>query len=314
MYEAIKNFNKQFEYNPVIENKDALKSTDSYIIVGMGGSAHVGDILKNYNPYLKVSVHRNYGLPVFYNNKLIILSSYSGNTEETLDAFSVAVSDNLPMAAMTMGGKLLDLAIENKIPYIQLPDAGIQPRASLGFQIMALTKLIGDDEAYSAAKSLAQLIDPIKFEEDGRSLAKNLKGKVPIIYASERNRAIANNWKIKFNETGKIPAFYNVFPELNHNEINSFSNKDLSDNFLFIFLTDDQDHPRIKKRMKVLQKMYEDMGLLVAILKLKGKNTFHKIFSSLLVADWTSFYTAKGYELDPDNVPMIEDFKKYLNS
>ena len=72
MYEAIKNFNKQFEYNPVIENKDALKSTDSYIIVGMGGSAHVGDILKNYNPYLKVSVHRNYGLPVFYNNKLII--------------------------------------------------------------------------------------------------------------------------------------------------------------------------------------------------------------------------------------------------
>jgi glucose/mannose-6-phosphate isomerase len=313
MLEAIKSFNKQFEYEPTIKNVDALKSVDSYVVVGMGGSGHAADILKTYNPHIKLDVHRNYGLPFFVENKLIIFSSYSGNTEEVLDAFSVAQSKDLPMAVITTDGKLLNLAVESKVAYIQLPDTGIQPRASLGFQIMALTKIMGDDEAYTTAKSVSHL-DPMQFEKEGAVLAKKLKGKVPIIYASERNSAIANNWKIKFNETGKIPAFYNVFPELNHNEINSFSNKDLSNLFSFIFLADELDHVRIKKRMQVLCTMYKDQGLDVAVFDLKGENSFHKIFSSLLIADWASFYTAKSYDLDPTEVPIVENFKKHLNS
>jgi len=110
-----------------------------------------------------------------------------------------------------------------------------------------------------------------------------------VIYSSKRNVAVAYNWKIKFNETGKIPAFYNVFPELNHNEMTGLdvreATKELSKNFHFIFLKDETDHPKIQTRMDITKKLYEDRGLAVEILQLQGNDIFHKIFSTLFFCD-----------------------------
>jgi len=160
------------------------------------------------------------------------------------------------------------------------------------------------------------LLDSSGIENSGRELAEKIKGKIPVIYSSSQNSAIAYNWKIKFNETGKIPAFYNVFPELNHNEMTGFDVKEptkpLSEKFYFIFLKDEADHPKVIKRMDITKKLYGDRGLSAEMISLDGGNILEKMFSSLLLADWTAYYTAVQYGADPEQVPMVEEFKKLI--
>jgi len=320
MYDAIKNFSGQFSYKPEIKNKEKLTKRRWYIVAGMGGSHLAADLLKVWNPYLLLFIHKNYGLPKapdeILSNSLIIVSSYSGNTEEVLDTYEQARKRGLPLSAISIGGKLLERAEKDSIPYIRMPDTGIQPRSALGFNIKAMLALMGESDALQKIGALAQTLWPDELEQRGKELAKNLHGFMPVIYASEQNESIAYNWKIKFNETGKIPAFYNVFSELNHNEMTGFDvkpkTKKLSKNFYFILLSDETDHPRIQKRMSVLKKLYQARNLPVIEIKLAGRDVFRKIFSSLILADWAAYYTAEGYDVESEAVPMIEEFKKLV--
>ncbi len=323
MFEAIKNFASQFAYEPKIENAGALKPATKFLVIGMGGSHLAADLLKVGDPGLDVIVSQDYELPMLpentLKNRLIILSSYSGNTEEVLSAFKEAGAKNLPRAVVSIGGKLLKLAQKHKLPYIQMPDTGIQPRSALGFNLMALLKLMNRRRAIAEARQLSSIFKPLAFEDKGRELAKRLNNFVPVVYSSLRNLPVAYNWKIKFNETGKIPAFYNVFSELNHNEMTGFDAKGatekLAKNFYFLLLEDGFDTPKIKKRMRVLAKLYRDRNLKVEFIKITdNKNVFYKIFSSLILADWTAYYTAKSYGVEPEQVPMVEEFKKLIIS
>ena len=318
MDDAIKNFPKQFAYEPKVDNEDKLKKFSKFVVVGMGGSGHAADLLKVWRPDLELVVHRNYGLPPvpekYLEESLIIASSYSGNTEETLSGYDEAQSRGLSVSALSTGGKLLEHAKEQGVPYIKLPDTGIQPRSSLGFMFRALLKLMGEEEALEQTHNLA--LDADSLEGPGKELAEKLNGKVPVIYSSSRNLAIANNWKIKFNETGKIPAFYNIFPELNHNEMAGFdikdSTKNLSSNFSFIFLRDSSDHQYIQSRMQVTKKLYEARNLPVIDIELEGSNIFTKIFSSLILADWTAYHIGTSYGVETEEVPMVEEFKELI--
>jgi len=320
MYEIIKNFNKQFEYEPQIEGSLSLEGVKNFIAVGMGGSHLAADILNSYDPSFSILIHKNYGLPSLpeetLKQSLIILNSYSGDTEEVIDSFNLALEKKLKMASITYNGKLLELSKEYNVPFIKLPEPKVQPRLALGFHTKALLKILNKEKELKEISELVYLLKPEELEEKGRELSQKIKDKIPIIYASEKNQAIAYIWKIKFNETSKIPAFYNVFPELNHNEMTSFdvkeTTKNLSQNFVFLILFDEEDHPKIKKRMKILKNLYEERNLKVEILKLEGQNRFHKIFSSLILSDWTSFYLAKEYGVEPDEVPMVEEFKKLM--
>lgn len=320
-YEEIKNFNKQFSYEPEIENQENLAKKSEFVVVGMGGSALGALLLKAWKPELDMIIRRDYGLPELpeekLRNKLIILSSYSGNTEESLDAFFEARKKKLDIAVISVGGKLLSLAKENNIPYIQLPDTGIQPRMALGFSVKAFLKLTGEEEELRKIKELATTLNPADSEEEGKKLAEKIKNYIPIIYVSTRDLPLAYVWKIKLNETGKIPAFCNVFPELNHNEITSFdvkeSTKELNNKFYFIFLKDMEENPKILKRMEVLEKLYRDRNLKIEILELKGKDFWHKAFLSLALADWVAYYTALEYGQNPEQIPMQEEFKKLIS-
>lgn len=322
MRESILNFAKQFAYEPVIENEGRLGVYKKCIVLGMGGSHLTADLLKVWNPRGDVVVHSDYGLPVLRESDLkeylIIASSASGNTEEVIDGFREALEKRYPVAVLSMGGKLIELAKQGGIPYVQMPDTGIQPRMALGFSLRALFKLMRNDAASSELLALAETLHPEKYEAEGRALAKRLKGRVPVIYASAANAPVAQNWKIKFNETGKIPAFYNVFPELNHNEMTGFdvreSSRVLSEKFSFIILKDPSDHPRVLKRMDILAKLYQDRGLPVEVMELAGRTPFEKVFSSLLLADWTALCTAEQYGLEPEQVPMVEEFKSLIGA
>ncbi|MFA6520490.1 MAG: SIS domain-containing protein [Candidatus Paceibacterota bacterium] len=320
MYESILNFNKQFEYNPEIVNQEKLIKKSGFVVVGMGGSALAAKLLRICKPELDITIHQDYGLPKIpkeiLKSKLIILSSYSGSTEEIIDAFHKAKEENLDMAVMATGGKLLALAIENKISYVQLPDAGVQPRMALGLFMKAILKLMGEEAEVESLGTLATTLNPTEYEEYGKKLSVKIKNHVPVIYVSSSNLFLANIWKIKLNETGKIPAFYNVFPELNHNEMTGFdvadATKELSSKFYFLILKDGEDNPRILKRMATLEKLYKDRNLKIEIIEMEGKDKWYKIFSSLLLADFTSYYTALGYGLEPEQVPMVEEFKKLI--
>ncbi len=320
IYDDIKNFQKQFEFEPIIENKDKLVHKDRVLVAGMGGSELAAMLVKGDTPEIDFILHRGYGLSRLGEKKLketlVVAISYSGNTEETLDAFETAIKQNIPVAVIATGGKLLDRAKEAAVPFIVLPNTGMQPRMSLGFMTMALLTLLGRNSVIAELKKLSHNINPADYEEEGKKLAEALHNKIPLIYASKRNEAVAYIWKIKCNENGKIPAFYNIFPELNHNEMTGFDineeTKHIASNFACILLKDSEDYPRIGRRMEVLQQLYRDRGIAVHPVDFEGSSRFFKIFSSIILADWTSYYIALSYHIDPEPVPMVEEFKRMI--
>lgn len=319
MRDAILGFAKQFSYQPVVE-RPLRKKFQKIIVAGMGGSHLAADILKSADPTFPMQIHRDYGLPYIPKNELpqtlVIASSYSGNTEETFDAFKEAGKQRVARAAISVGGTLGRLARKEGVAYVQIPDTGIQPRSALGFSIKGFAALMGLVLLNRELDALSKTLKPLSFEHKGKVFARTLKESVPLIYASARNETVAYNWKIKLNETGKIPAFYNVLPELNHNEMTGFDyttkNKKLSKRFAVIFLADSEDHLHIQKRMNILTRLYRARGLACYAIPLRGANRWMKIFSSLVLADWTAYYTALAYSAEPEQVPMVEEFKKMI--
>lgn len=320
--DVINNFPSQFAYEPDIQNGEHLATAHAYIVAGMGGSALAAELMRARDTQREIFIHRGYGLPVASESVLqrsvLIAVSYSGNTEETIDAFTHAYAHGISVAVIASGGKLIELAQEHNVPFIQIPSTGIQPRHANGFILKALMKLMRDEAGFADAGALTALLDPSRYEQEGKTLAEKLKEKVPVIYASQENGAVAYNWKIKFNESAKIPAFCNVFSELNHNEMTGFdvidSTKPLSDVFHFIFLTDENDHPRITKRMELTKQLYVARGLAVETVKVEGESMWHGTFASLVLADWTAYYCAMQYGTEPEQVPMVEEFKRKISN
>ena len=169
---------------------------------------------------------------------------------------------------------------------------------------------------HCCTRSTKQYVIKLACESDGKNLAENMHNKIPLIYSSLSNLSLAYNWKIKMNETAKIPAFYNVFPELNHNEMTGFDVVEgthlLSKNMSFIFLKDRSDNERIQKRMDITETLLEERGFEVIVRELSGKTTFEKIVTTLLTADWTALHLSRMYGTEAEKVPMVEELKKIM--
>jgi len=320
MYQTIKETAKQFGFEPKIINQEKLRKASGYAVVGMGGSHLAAGLLKMWQPELDIVDHRDYGLPELseaeLQKRLIILSSYSGNTEEVIDAYEKAGKMGLNRVVIAIGGKLLELAKNDGTAYIQMPDLGIQPRAALALSLISFLKITGEEKMLSELKKLENDFHPENWEAAGKQLAEELKGRVPVIYTAAKEERLGYIWKINFNETGKIPAFNNFFPELNHNEMNGFDVKDatrqLSEKFYFLFLIDQEDNPKIKNRMEVTAKLYTDRKLTIKMIKLEGDNKYLKIFNSIAMANFAAYFTGTNYELETEQVPMVEEFKQMI--
>jgi len=320
MDKALRELPAQFDYTPVIANADRLVKKEAFLACGMGGSIKQHQLLSIVHPELDLLLHASYGLPVApegdFERRLVLITSYSGNTEESLDAYQEAKKRGLSLAVVATGGALIAAAKEDGVPYIELPNVGIQPRSAIGYTLRAALALMGHEDILQETSELVQLLNSQKAETQGEALSVRLQNRVPVIYSSEMNSAVSVVAKIKFNEGAKIPSYNNVFPELNHNEMQGFyvqpKTEALSGQLYFLFLTDTEDHPRIQKRMAVTKALYEERGLTVEELALSGTNRWHKIFATLLVIDWAAFYLAKYYGFDPELVEMVEAFKKHI--
>ncbi|OGY57274.1 MAG: hypothetical protein A2Y84_00930 [Candidatus Colwellbacteria bacterium RBG_13_48_8] len=317
--ESIKNFPKQFAYQPQVENVvGPLAKFNKFVLVGMGGSGLVGDAILYLRPELDLVTHKDYGLPkgIDLRSRLMIFVSHSGNTEEVLDAFNCALKAGHHLAVVATGGQLLKKAKEIGVLYTELPRANVQPRMALGWQLRAVLKLMGEEDLLAESAKLARKLKPRAMETEGRKLAGGLAGKLPLIYSSSDNYALAHNWKVRINETAKIPAFFNTLPEFNHNEMAGFDSKPSVWGSSFspqlILLKDPADSPRIKKRMKIMQQILSRRGLPIVAIKLKGETRIEKFFQSMLLADWFAYYLARQYGNNPDKALLIESFKKLL--
>ena len=322
--QAILDFPQQFsEAKDLAKDIFLEKDFDLILAAGMGGSAWPAEILKTYlsdpdKKYLKL--HRNYGLPQgLPKNTLVVLMSYSGNTEETLSAYKEAGQLNLARIAITSGGQLKEKCFQENVPVIEIPK-GLEPRMATGYFFPLLTKVAEEavpalkDKYFQDTLKLAKELKPQQLEEKGQELAEKFKGKIPLIYTSEQLKILAFIWKIKINEGAKIPAFYNFFPELNHNEFSAFTQPDLLPNPLqVLFLKNLSDHPRIVKRMDLSEKIIQKQGVQTETVNLIGENMLEKIFSGIILSDWLTCFLAQHYQVDPLATQLQEDFKQQMN-
>ena len=283
------------------------------IVAGMGGSAIGGDILASYlkNYAIPVTVVKNYDLPKFVDQScLVFVVSYSGNTEETLSVYQQAMDKKATVIAITSGGKLAELC-QKKV----LIPAGLQPRAALGYLFFPLLGILHNSGIVSISNSelnemLAHVKNVEQFKQHAEEITKELRDKIPIIYASDLFYPVAYRFKTQINENSKYPAFCHVFPEMNHNELVSFHNMERK-KYEVILIRDQKDHPRIRKRMDVCKTFMEEKVDVFEI-HTKGEYLLTRIFSTIYLGDFVSYYLALHNRVDPAPVFVIEKFKAEL--
>lgn len=320
MKEVLVNFSNQLKEasKRKWDNLPCINNLSNIVVCGMGGSAISGDLLAGYlQDEIKVPiiVNRGYKLPRFVNeDSLVFISSYSGNTEETLSAYEKAIKLTKNILCITSGGKLQTL---NPKYTIKIP-AGYQPRCALGWlfvpMLIASHKLnIITNKNDELEESISLLLELSKeFELDKSSpykVAESLLGKLPIIYSDLRFLAVARRWVAQLNENSKQFAHYNAFAELNHNEIVGFGEPKI-DTFLII-LKDKSYNPRINLRIELTKQMFSPHTEIQEI-ESKGNSLLARFFYLIYFGDWVSYWLAIIKGIDPTPIERIDWLKKEL--
>jgi glucose/mannose-6-phosphate isomerase len=305
------------------------KEVDKIVVLGMGGSAIGGDLVRSLaetESRIPILVHRDYGLPAFVNDRtLVIASSYSGNTEETLSAFELALKTKAKKLAMTTGGKLKEMAEENHIP-VFIINYQAQPRAALGFSFTptlgVLQKLgfLSDKSADVAEtvkilESLSARIDekaPLA-NNPAKQMAQRLYGCLPVIYGAGILAEVAHRWKTQINENSKAWAFYEVFPELNHNATVGFEYpRELASQIRVILLRSPLFNQRVQLRYEVTCELLARAGVKYEFVDSEGRSPLSQMVSTVSFGDYVSYYLAILYRVDPSPVEVINYLKERL--
>lgn len=323
MYKVLKDFPLQFKKALAIaaEVKIPKKKYSNVIIAGMGGSSLPAAIIETYlGDKVKVPIFicQNYSLPKEANTKsLVFASSFSGNTEETLNVYKECRRKKIQIVGITTDGELAKRCVKDKVPAIELPQEGIQPRCGTGYIftgiLAAMTRAGLAPDKSREIKATANALQKMNFDLGAKKIAHNLKGKLILVYASEKFKDLARIWKIKFNENSKVLAFYNYFPELNHNETAGFTNfRKENIPTLVIVLRNKKDHPRILKRMDITCDIIRQKGGEVINIEMPQGDLLTQIFGTLYFGDFVSYYLALEYGTNPSPVEVVEYLKKRL--
>ncbi len=316
MQEIIKTYNDQFKFIPEIINEHLVKKNFKQVVLcGMGGSHLAAGILKTIEPGIDIYVHRDYDIPPFsksfLESSLLIASSYSGNTEEVISFYKKTKQlYDLPVLCISLGGELIDLAQKNNDPYILLPQTNFLPRTALGITSIAVASVFKDKNIFYKLQNISLDID--KIYKQAEFLLTNFENKIPIFYASNLNLNLAYNWKIKFNETAKQMAFYNVFPESNHNELEAYEYIQGNQYFMPFLLRDNEDNPRIKKRFDVFEQILKDKNIQYESLDISHLDIYEKVFNLIVLGDFLTAMLADKKNIPGAEVMLIEEFKKKL--
>lgn len=292
------------------------------IMAGMGGSgiggAFVADIISGECkcPFNVVS---GYILPAYINaNTLIIISSYSGNTEETLSALQQALKSEAKIVCIASGGKIIDLAREAGLDYIILPSGWPSPRACLGFslvqQLYILFKL--GLISKSSIEQIRTAVDLLIFEQDdiiqkASKISDLLYKKMPVIYTTDRAESISIRWRQQINENSKMLCWHHVLPEMNHNELVGWKSK--HEDIAVIFLRNRDDLKRNQIRMDITKQIVGQYASTVIEIYSKGQSLTEKLMYLVHLGDWVSWHLAQLNNVDASEIMVIDQLKKELD-
>lgn len=324
MKKLISKFTDQLRDALIIgENSELNKTNKTFnniVITGLGGSGIGGKIvaqLVKNNIDTPVFVNNGYHLPAFVNEKtLVIVSSFSGNTEETLEAMKIAQNKNSEIACISSGGKVIELAKENNYNYILLPSCH-SPRAMLSYSltqqffILNHYGFINGDFKTSIANAIQLIdneIDNIKSE--ALKVAKGIKGKTPIIYSEESYEGASIRLRQQLNENAKTLCWHHVLPEMNHNELVGWAGG--KNEYAVILFRNDSDYIRTQKRMEISKEVIEKYTNTHFEIWSKGNNPIEKSIYLIILGDWISIFLAELLDVDPIEIKVINHLKGEL--
>jgi glucose/mannose-6-phosphate isomerase len=333
MYKLLREFPRQVRDAVKIGTSARLtkspRAVDSIVLCGLGGSAIGGDLLRSYllgELRIPFVVSRNYTIPSFVNHhSLVIISSYSGNTEETIAAHKEALKRRAATMCISSNGKTEAMAKRSRAPFIKLPP-GFPPRAALGYSFFPL--LIALNRLGLVAQKSGQIRETValletKAEQYGNpdpatnpalQLAEQLRGRLAIVYSgAERFDSVNLRWRGQIAENAKALAFGHVIPEMNHNELVGW--KVLADamrEMHVIFLRDKQDHKRVQVRMDITKSVISQYTSHITEVWSEGASLLARMFSLIYLGDWVSYYLALLHAEDPTPVKVIDHLKTEL--
>jgi glucose/mannose-6-phosphate isomerase len=305
-------------------NAPRMDSPGGIVICGMGGSAIGADLAAaaiGDRAERPIRTVRGYDPgPGVGPGTLVLCSSYSGDTEETLSCYERAGAAGASLVALTTGGKLAELARDDGIPVIGVP-GGIQPRAAVAYMMVGAIEcaaLAGASpslasEIQAAAALLTELVEewgPDSGDDSlPKRLARSLHGHTPVIYGAGLTAPVARRWKSQVNENAKLPAFFGELPEADHNEICGFPR---AAGFASVFLDDPHGDPRLRRRVQLTAEAARSGSEVVEVVEARGERGVARVMSMVLLGDLVSVYLAALDGTDPTPVKPIEDFKRRL--
>ena len=295
------------------------------LITGMGGSGIGADLVKSLTfgrVPIPITVSKGYNIPQFVSpHTLFIACSYSGETEETLAAIHKAMLKRAHIICITSGGKMLELAKEYNLFWIQIPSGSKSPRANIGYLMVSLlyalyhTNLIGAAFMKETENAIEYLDRGEKaIQSEAELIAKKLRGKLPIIYCDERLRAMATRFQNQINENAKQIAHINTFPEMNHNEIVGWQFPEaVLQQAQVIYLYSDHDHERVEKRMEICRDIFEKKSNPIIDIVAEGASLLEQYYYLIHLTDWISYFLARENGVDADAVEAEQFVKEELS-
>ncbi len=314
----------QQEYDiPELEYK-----VENIVVGGMGGSALAALVSQSWPGYrLPFEIMRDYEIPGYVSDKtLFIASSYSGNTEETIEALGKAEKAGAHIVIIAAGGKLAEIAKDKKYPYAAIP-SGMQPRYAMLYNFKAIITIleqagfVNEKEASKTLHDAGEFVKTsvgawradVKTDQNiAKQLALELSGATPVIYAGPKFFPAAYKWKISFNENAKNVAWCNQFPEFNHNEFLGWTSHPIDKPYKVVQLTSDLEHKRTQKRFEVTNKLLSGRWPQPHIVEAKGGTLLEQLLYLIALGDFVSIYLALLNGLNPTPVDLIEKFKTEL--
>ena len=307
----------------------AYAGAQAVVVVGMGGSAIGGDLLSGLADMEQappVHVVRDYTLPSWVGPKtLVIVSSYSGNTEEALAGYRQAREQRALLMALTGGGILAQQATEEGTPLFTITYQG-EPRSAVGYSFivpLALVCKLGllADKSGPLQESIDILEEQVaafspqvpEARNPAKELASAMHGKLPVVYGASFLTGVARRWKTQLNENSKVWSFYEPLPELNHNAVLGYSLPvEIRERLYVALLYSRFLYPRTSLRYRITQELLKREGVAHRQLEGIGGSPLAQLLSTLLLGDYVSYYLGILNELDPAPVPVIEYLKERL--
>lgn len=308
-----------------------VRGVRNVLVTGLGGSAIGGDILRalvRKNSQVGVSVNRHYVLPAWVGrDTLVVASSYSGNTEETLSAFEDALKRRARILVVSSGGAIAAKARKRGLPVCSVP-GGYPPRSAFGYSFVTLLTALETlrlvpshardfEEAMTLLERMSGELDPQvpASRNEAKRLARFLYGRFPVVYAGQDHlEAVGVRWKGQLNENAKQAALAGILPEMNHNEVVGFTTPDaLTRQMAVILLRDPRgDHPQVGRRFDILGRLLSSRTAGVREVRSRGRSILARMLGTLYLGDFTSVYLAYLKGVDPTPVAVIDLLKKSL--